>query len=176
MKPTTGKGMRVIKFRPLRRLKTGKLAVASYMTWHKVRCANRYDLNLVIDAEYKAFPQDEFVYNHKGEHLFWFDFQPKDISVFTYGDYDDGINLELIREHFEHYGIDWNSGHPVNYNVRGLDCEGTPTFSHITHKEAAQWEDVTQFSPLTVKTVRLWLEWFLYNLENSNINYNTPTP
>src|ERR1700728_4561579 len=75
--------MKEIKIRPLRRIKkTGKICVASYMSWYKVKCADYSKFSLTVDNEYKSFPLDEYVYNHKGERLFWRDYNPSDIPIY----------------------------------------------------------------------------------------------
>lgn len=64
---------KIIKFRPLRRVKkTGKIAVASYMSWNKVRTADYNKFELLIDTEYQEFDKKEFVYDHEGKQLFYF--------------------------------------------------------------------------------------------------------
>ena len=62
--------MKEITFRPLRRdKKTGKIIVASYLSWYKIKCADRTKLLLTILTEYKAMNPDDLVYTHKGERL-----------------------------------------------------------------------------------------------------------
>lgn len=54
------------------------------MGWNKVRCANYDKFNLIIDDEYNQLPKDEFVYNHNGELLYFFDYSPADVPIFQY--------------------------------------------------------------------------------------------
>lgn len=157
--------MKSITFRPLRRIKkTGKITVASYMGWHKVMTADYGKFNLVIDDEYKRLPNDEFVYNHNGEQLFFFDYNPVDIPVYN----SETMNLLELHESNKPYGIIWQgmSCH-VNYVARGMDCSGCPTFSYHTAELCEKYSDITQFEPLTVRTVVKWFGWFLYQLNNS---------
>ena len=169
--------MRSLVFRPLRRVKkTGKVVVASYMQWRKVMTADYSKFNLTIDDEYKTMPSDEFVYNHKGELLFFFTYNPYDIPVYD-SDAErilDDDWLDKIHASKQPYGIRWNineQGH-VNYNCKGMDCDGVPSFSHwyedrITQKDTWEYYGPDQFEPLTVKTVTKWFGWFLYQLNNS---------
>lgn len=76
--------MKTIKFRPLRRIKkTGKVTVASYMLWRKVKSADYSKFNLIVDDEYKGMPSDEYVYNHEGEQLFFFTYNPDEITIYN---------------------------------------------------------------------------------------------
>lgn len=52
--------MKTIKFRPLREdKKSGKIIVASYMQWNKVRCGNYSKFNLIINPEYESMDRDK---------------------------------------------------------------------------------------------------------------------
>jgi len=173
--------MKHVNFKPLRRIKrTGKITVASYMQWHCVKEADVMPFLLHLDKSYEAFSDDEIVYNHAGENLFFFTTNPAEIPVYsgeamamlanTTGGGDTVNMLKQVVDRLSkfprEYYVQW---HPdsVNANIRGCDCNGTPAFSHYSQKEVArQFNDVTQFEPLTVKTVKFWLGWFLYGLNN----------
>src|SRR5688572_7137745 len=97
--------MRTIAFRPLRRIKkTGKITVASYMQWRKVMTADYSKFNLVVDNEYKLMPKDEYVYDHNGELLYFFNYNPADVPVFQYNPLFD---IEEIQLNHKNYGILW---------------------------------------------------------------------
>jgi hypothetical protein len=87
--------MKVVIFKPLRRIKkTGKITVASYMQWRKVKTSDYNNFSLIIDDEYKSFPKDEYVYDHKGENLFWYNFKnPQDVPKMN-------ISIQSICERF----------------------------------------------------------------------------
>lgn len=158
--------MKQITFRPLRRIKkTGKIAVASYMQWRKVKTADYNQFQLTIDEEYKLLPPDEYVYNHEGENLFWLDFDPEQIPDYKY----DG-NGEYPQQ-FRVRSMNWTGGKQYfYYGADGLDCDGVPTFTHYTQNHVAQsFADMTKFEPLTVGIVVKWFGWFLYQLENSKL-------
>lgn len=163
---------KIITFRPLRRIKkTGKVTVASYMQWRKVKTADYNKFNLIVDDEYKKFPSDEFVYDHNGEQLFFFTYNPAEIPVFPYSVL---MDLDVIREENVRYGIRWSPEGGVNYNARGMDCDGVPTFSHIDANHASDYQDIEQFEPLTVGMVVKWFGWFLFELENSSLQIGKP--
>lgn len=174
-----------IVFRPLRRIKkTGKITVASYMSWRNVKTADYSKFHLVVDNEYKLFPSDELVYNHNGEHLFWRDFNPELIPELP--------PYELREEDFVYpypwkhtYQNSFGEGFHTTYSARGLDCDGVPTFSHGTEKSITNGnmhrytlEEVSEvlnpmkeYELLTVGVVVKWFGWFLYQLENSKIQF-----
>lgn len=146
------------------------------MQWRRVMTADYGKFNLVIDDEYKKFPLDEFVHNHLGELLFFFTYNPADIPVYE-SDAERILDedwLHKIQESKQPYGIRWRiseNGH-VNYNCKGMDCDGVPTFAHwdedrITQTDTWNYYGPDQFVPLTVSTVKMWLGWFLYQLNNS---------
>ena len=165
--------MKTITFRPLRIIKkTGKITVASYMQWRRIKTANYSKFNLVIKNEYADMPLDEFVFNSDGEQLFFFTYDPNNVPVF---DWHENFDLESIRKYNSEYGINWDPVTSTNYSMRGTDCDGVPTFSHYTAKRVAdnyhltgdeRWS-IEQFEPLTVSEVLKWLSWFLYQLEKS---------
>lgn len=155
--------MKEIKFRPLRRIKkTGKITIASYMQWRKVKTADYNKFILIVDSEYKRFPRDEYVYDHNGEVLYWRDFNVEDIPVMP----------PIHDEEFVYPPSGWRAdlgGNGYYWGVRGLDCDGVPTFSHHTADEVVthHYKDVSEFQILTVGIVAKWFGWFLYQLNNS---------
>lgn len=166
--------MKTITFRPLRRIKkTGKLTVASYMQWRKVKTADYNKFNLIIDNEYKRMPDDDFVYNHEGEQLFWFNHRSPEKLPKNYADYESIFrNLNIPRDEFE--GEEWKLSEPLtqgfHYSVQGFDCDGVPVFSHNSADYiATHYKDLNQFEPLTVGLVKLWFGWFIYQLQNSDL-------
>lgn len=174
---------RVIKFRPLRRIKkTGKIVVASYMQWRKVMTADYSKFSLNLSDEHKGFPKDEFVYDHKGNLIFFFTYNPADVPVYdsqAEGILDDDW-LTRVHESKQPYGIRWRICTPdhVNYHMPGADCSGVPTFTHwtenrVTQEDTWNYYGADSFEPLTVATVRMWFGWFLWQLENASI---TPAP
>ncbi len=160
---------RTIKFRPLRVIKkTGKVTVASYMQWRKVRTADYRNFNLIMTDEHKKMAKGDFVYNHKGEPLFFYDYNPADVPVFQWNKL---FNLDVIRENNEQYGILWEYEGHVNYFMKGTDCSGVPSFSHFTADHIADhYKDLTAFEPLTVEMVSRWYGWFLWRLNNCSLN------
>lgn len=155
--------MKTITFRPLRRIKkTGKIAVASYMGWRKVKTADYGKFNLVIDNEYKDMPMGEYVHDHEGELLFFYAYNPADIPVFN----SQLVDLEYIFATTDVRGF---YGETANhYSGNGIDCDGVPTFSHFSADYLGKHEyDVNKFEPLTVGMVVKWFGWFLLQLDNS---------
>lgn len=154
--------MKTITFRPLRRIKkTGKITVASYMQWRKVKTADYSKFNLVANDEYKSFHKDELVYDHNGENLFWRHYNPEDIPMLT--------GYELSDGEPPPYPPMWKTDFGM-YSAKGLDVDGVPTFSHGTANEIYNSRaDLKEFEPLTVEIVRWWFGWFLYQLQNNNL-------
>lgn len=151
---------KTIYFRPLRRIKkTGKITVASYLQWRKVKVADYGDFVLALDEEYKSLPGNEMVYNHKGENLFWRNYNPDEIPTLNEYALNDGEQPPYPPMWKTHYNF---------YSAKGLDCDGVPAFSHETansiYNSKANMED---YEPLTVDTVRWWLGWFLWQLKNN---------
>lgn len=160
--------MKTINFRPLRRIKkTGKVCVASYMQWNKLRCANYSDFNLIVNPEYEAMDKSEYVYDHDGELLYHFNYSPWDVFVYT--DTDGFVPFDELKGLHNDYTIVRNWSDWVTRMWRGADCNGTPTFSHHTANHCEQYKDMQQFEPLTVGYVLDWLSWFIYNLEKSKV-------
>lgn len=167
--------MKTITFRPLRRIKkTGKIAVASYMQWRKVKTADYEPFSLIIDNECAGMPSNEFVYNHEGKQLFFFPYPPQLTEHFG----SQYMDTEVVFQHFD--GVIWypdGTGHvvrngiPTYYTGRGIDCDGVPTFSHYTADYIATQAridyDLMVFEPLTVGMVKSWLTWFIYQLETT---------
>jgi hypothetical protein len=155
--------MREIVFRPLRRIKkTGKITVASYMQWRKVKTADYSKFNLIVDDEYKLMPKDEYVYDHKGELLFFYTYNPAEIPIFT----PPLPDIETIFDTTDARGF--NYGQCTNYSGKGIDCDGVPTFSHFTADYLGTHKyDLNAFEPLTVDMVTKWFGWFIYQLNNS---------
>jgi hypothetical protein len=174
--------MKEIKFRPLRRIKkTGKITVASYMSWYKVRCADQFGCKLIIDGEYKLFNPDELVYDHNGDQLFWRDFDPEQIPVLPpYILQGDDFEYPYPWKSVSQSCFEENKTH-TTYSAKGLDCCGTPTFSHGTAKNITNGNmynytleeigevlnPMAEYELLTVGTVVKWFGWFLYQLENT---------
>lgn len=160
--------MKKITFSPLRVIKkTGKITVASYMQWRKILTADYSKFQLEICNKHKQLDGNAFVFNHKGEQLFFYNYNPAEVPVFQYSKIFD---LDAIREQHNQYGILWDSdiNHHVGYNMKGTDCDGVPTFSHFTADYiATHYLNVNEFVPLTVDMVNTWYGWFLWQLNNS---------
>lgn len=159
--------MKSITFRPLRRVKkTGKIVVAAYTQWNRVRTADYSAFSLVVDNEYAAMPADEFVYDHNGKQLFCCNVEPDSLPVF---EYYEGISYVALRQLHTNCAID--CGSHMTYLGPMFDCVGTPAFSHLTADDIAthHFADITAFEPLTIGMVVKWFGWFLYNLENSSL-------
>ncbi len=174
--------MKTIIFRPLRRVKkTGKITVASYMQWRKVKTADYNNFKLIIDPEYKTLPKDELVYDHNGENLFWKDFDPEQIPYLP-----PYILRQENEENYE-YPKQWRTNYGMGYcdsfSARGLDCSGVPTFSHGTRHDLTignmhnyTLEEVgevlnpmSEYELLTVGIVVKWFGWFIYQLQNNEL-------
>lgn len=171
--------MKQIAFSPLRKIKkTGKITVASYMAWRRLFATDSWtNFELSIDEEYKSFPKDAYVYDHKGKQLFFYDYHPDDIPV-----YKDHIQRDMllatlssvpnIKTPDNTFGI--SLGRDVYYCGTGIDCDGIPTFSHWTADYIATHinsdDKLLSFYPLTVDMVAKWFGWILYRLENVRLN------
>jgi hypothetical protein len=169
--------MKSVTFRPLRRIKkTGKITVASYMQWRKVMTSDYYNFNLLVNDDYKKFPEDEFVYNHRGEQLFWYNHTNPESLPRNYPDINSACKIFGVdKSHFE--GEEWKFKEPIgkgfHWSVRGFDCDGVPTFSHYDANHVASHNNINDFEPLTVGMVAKWYGWFLWQLNNSNLNNAT---
>ena len=173
--------MKTIVFKPLRRIKkTGKISVASYMQWRKVKTADYNNFTLVINDEYKLFDKNELVYNHRGEYLYWKDFDPEKIPYLP--------PYEIRGEDFQYpkqWRTNYNMGYSDSFSARGLDCSGVPTFSHGTANSLTNCnmhnytlEEVgevlnpmSEYELLTVGIVVKWFGWFLYQLQNNELKF-----
>lgn len=160
--------MKIIKFRPLRIIKkTGKITVASYQEWRKVMTADYHTFKLIASNDHLKMVKGDFVYNHKGEQLFFFDYNPSEVPVFNYNKSDQFFDLESIRNSNKYYGIRWADNGHTNYSMRGSDCDGVPTFSFYTANHiATHCKNIQDFEPITVGMVLKWYGWFLWQLEN----------
>lgn len=167
--------MKTIKFRPLRIIKkTGKITVASYMQWRKVVTADYSKFKLLINDEHKKLAKDEYVHNHKGEQLFWYNHKNPDELPKNYADIKSiSKYFEIDEDYFsgEEYKLNEPLTKGFHWSVRGFDCDGVPTFSHYTTNYiATHYKDVTDFEPLTVEMVLRWYGWFLWQLDNSRLS------
>lgn len=156
--------MKNINFRPLRRVrKTGKIAVAAYDQWYKIKCAALYGgVELYVDPEYRLLPVDEYVHNHLGVPLFFWPYKPDDIAVFQCP-----VSMEYgqLQREFLNHAIRY-SEHSWGYRSKGLDVDGTPYFSHLTIDYIAEhYKDFADYEPLTVGVVLDWYGWFLQGLK-----------
>ena len=162
--------MKTINFRPLRvHKKSGKVIVASYPQWYKVRCANYNEFVLNVINEYYTMNKTDFVYNRELELLYHLNYNPWDVFVYNGTCLDADFNWDYLSETYKSFSIDKGDGSRVMRSWRGCDCEGTPTFSHHTADSIGNggcW-DLKEWEPLTVGYVVDWLGWFLYHLENS---------
>lgn len=163
--------MKTIKFRPLRRInKTGKICVASYSQWRKIKASDYESFILVINKEYESFDKSELVFDKNGENLFWKDFNPENITHLP--------SHILISENYPKH---WR--YLDFFSAIGLDCDGVPTFSHgtmhnltignsyeYTLQEVNQiLEPMNEYELLTVGVVVKWLGWFLFQLKNAEL-------
>ncbi len=168
--------IKTIKFRPLRIIKkTGKITVASYMSWNKVRVADYSKFNLIVDQKYKSINPDEFVYNFRGEQLFWYNHTNPEILPRQYAEIESAVKIFGVDKRvFE--GEEWKMSEPMgkgfHWSVRGFDCDGTPCFSHYNADHVASHSDMNQFEPLTVGMVVKWWGWFLWQLNNVSLLTN----
>lgn len=139
--------------------------VAGYLQWNKVRSENYHPYELVIAPEYRDLPQDEYVHNHKGDLLYFYNYNPNDIPILNAG--EAGIAKSLYRV----YGIYSNGFTMFMGSSAGIDCEGTPTFSHFTADYlGTHGYNLDDFEPLTVGKVLEWYEWFIYRLDKAKIS------
>lgn len=154
--------MKMITFRPLRRInKTGKITVASYIQWRKIKTADYNTFKLIVNEEYKTFPKDELVYNHNGENLFWRHYNPEEIPLLN--------RYSLVNGEQPPYPPMWKTDYDM-FCAKGLDVDGVPTFSHGTINNIYNSKSNDKdFEPLTVKIVNYWFGWFLYRLKNNEL-------
>mgnify|MGYP003521417859 CR=1 FL=1 len=142
------------------------------MQWRKIKSNDYGTLNLIIDNSYKSMNDSEYVYNSKGEQLFWYNHIEPEKLPLNYFDIESAVSVfgEYIREHFK--GEEWKLTEPLgkgfHTSVKGFDCDGVPVFSHYSADYiGTHYTDIDAFEPLTVGMVKLWFGWFLYQLENS---------
>ena len=124
-----------MKFRPLR-IKKGKVTVSSYMSWRKFFNRGVYGGLVSLVKEYEAFNQEEFVFNHKGEQLFFPNYLP-----------------ESIKE----------QGYVVGFDCDKVPCFSHYTVKMIS--KLSSIEVIDTFEPLRVKDVVKWLWWLIYENE-----------
>lgn len=86
--------MKTITFTPLRLIKkSGKITVSSYMQWRKIKSADYSQFILALNYSYKAFKDTDYVYNHKGEQLFWFNHKsPEELRFLTISDIKESMD------------------------------------------------------------------------------------
>lgn len=157
--------MKTVKFNPLRRVKSlDKVVVASYSTWRRVKTADYSKFKLILSTAHHSMDNSEYVYNHKGELLYFYDYNPVDIEVYKHNVFDE------FNPPKSQYIIDW--GESICFRIKGADVDGVPTFSHFTQESiATHYKDMNDFTPLTVGMVKHWLGVFLYYLENNYLEY-----
>lgn len=152
--------MKSIKFRPLRYVKKSKkIVVASYAQWKNIKS---YDygcmpFELILNTDFRYMDANSYVYNHKGENLFWHDINIESI-----------ITVETNDDYQKKY---WKTCTGY-YSVSGLDCDGVPVFTNGTTLNISNLRDLNEidkYEPLDVKTVVKWLWWFIYELKNCNV-------
>jgi hypothetical protein len=165
--------MRTIKFNPLRVIKkTGKITVASYLQWRKVKTSDYNEFNLIIDESYKLLNDGDFVYKHDGEQLFFYSYDPCKVPILVKMGIDDELSVEwkignnfiICHKGTIHSPEDW-----FTFRMDGTDCDGVPTFSHYDIDRVGESNYITLFEPLTVGLVKKWFGWFLWSLENSRL-------
>lgn len=171
--------MKEIKFRPLRlNKKTGKIIVASYIQWNKLRCANYSEFKLTVVDEYEQMNKADFVYNHEGKQLYHFGYNPWDIHEHYGSCIAEGFDWDEMRRIYKDFILVSDGGlygtPHKSYHVRGADTAGTPTFTHydedrVTTDDTWNYYGADAFEPVTVGYVITWLGWFLYQLENSTL-------
>ena len=166
--------MKELSFRPLRRLKSGKIAVAGYMQWRTLHNHDWRPFELLIRDEYKAMPQDEQVHNHKGEPLFFYTFDPSEIPLFN--DVVDSLSFSEFRKQHKRVGVRHGMHGSTHYMGNGIDCDGVPTFSHFTASCVADnhFNHVDEFEPLTVSMVLKWWGWILYRMDHVRFKISEP--
>lgn len=155
--------MKTIYFRPLRKNQKGKIIVASYAKWRSIKTADRNGIKLIINQDYKTYSKNQMVFNHKGENLFWRNYNPELIPTLNPHELMDGEQPPYPKQ--------WKTDYEM-YSAKGLDCDGVPTFSNWTANEIIKDQTVNQeeFTPLTVEIVNWWIGWFLYKLQNTQLN------
>lgn len=153
-------------FKPLRLVKkTGKITVASYSNWRRIKCKDWVGNQVCLIREYDQLDPSAHVYNHKGHNLFFPNVKPWDIPAYSLNAAAEA-NLDFSQRH----SIDYGNGQK-SYWGTGIDNEGVPTFSFFTSSYVAQHcsKQLLEFEPLTVEMVADWAGWFLYNLQRCEV-------
>lgn len=134
------------------------------MQWRKIKTADYNEFNLIVDDSYKKISPDEYVYDHKGEQLFWRNYNPEEIPMLN--------RYALIDGERPPYPPMWKTDYGM-YSGKGIDCDGVPAFSHGSANEIVKdhTRNLNEYIPLTVEIVNWWFGWFLYQLENVNLQY-----
>ena len=161
--------MRELTFRPLRLIKkTGKITVASYMQWRKVKCADYHKFSLTIHNDYKHMPLGAPVHDHNGEQLFFYTYNPNELPIWEYT-YPLDFSCMLKMQ-----GVYTIGGKGQWYVADGMDIDGVPVFSHYNMNHiGTHHTDMNKFEPLTVGMVVRWFGWFLLQLDNSYLKIGT---
>lgn len=147
-----------ILFSPLRRKKTGQLIITPYLKWNKLVVEKGKDRLKLIFPESILYTPGEPVFNSKLQQLFFFNYSPYDMKIYTL---EDAV-LSKVNISTGCYGIQFEN---IVYSGFGIDCNGTPAFSHYT-KDYIKPNKLYEISPLTADTVLLWYGWFVYQLKN----------
>lgn len=160
---------KVVTFRPLRRdAKTGKVMVASYTGWRKIKTSDYYPTLLTVARDYAGMKHSEYVHNHKGELLYFYAYNPNDIPLFDDVPHDE---ISRIFATTKVRGFKNTLSPGYSYSGIGIDCDGIPTFTHYTADYLATHEyEPFDFEVLTVKDVLIWYEWVINNLNNTTFN------
>jgi len=168
--------MKEIRFSPLRRIKkTGKMTVASYMQWRKVKVADYSEFILSL-GDFSQLDPNERVHNHKGELLFWYNHESPDslrmLTIFDIKESMDENGFDSSVVDGEEYKLR-SMEDRLHWSVNGFDCDAVPVFSHYTQDYISTHfcNSVKEFEILTVETVLKWYWWFIFNLRNTTLNY-----
>lgn len=158
--------MKEIRFQLLRRLPgSNKIAVAGYQQWRKLKIEDNKgrEFHIVLDRTHLNVPEDTLICNHKGENLFWKDFDPEALPQLPH--------YSPVYEKFPSLPDGWQKDGET-FAAFGIDVEGVPTFSHWdANTIASTSEDMSAWEPLTARTVRRWFERMLYRMENCKYRF-----
>ena len=159
--------MKEIKFAPLRKNKDGNVVVASYNKWTSVRRLNISRFKILFSS-IENISDDLSVFDSKGNMLFFYDYSPFDVPVFDFRTVYKQNSLTTGNKNFG--AILWEKGANPTYNIKGADCCGVPAFNHYTDFEIMKRGGTPDdLKPLTVKTVKVWVRFFLSHLKNAEI-------
>lgn len=152
---------RILSFRPFRRV-DGKLVITSYMGWRKIYTAN-YEGATVKLLTFPEIEKGELVYSigkPDGKYGFWHPtkFEPLFWPVngkIRYSNWKESVAL-----------LEAGLPHPYSYPIQddevssGFDCDGCPTFSHITMVYVSENypDKLHLFEPLTAEIVYKYFE------------------